>query len=79
MDDLAAQSQAPPLDMPVWLTDPDLDQPTSSNTDTAAKRLANAIKKALAYLSKALAKNEVVQQCSDMLVQPGRNNIPFRH
>lgn len=64
---LAAQPQTPPANKLIWLTDTDLDQPTSLATDTAAKRMANAIGKALAFLSKAFAETEVVQQCSEAL------------
>ena len=56
-----------PPDERIWLIDADLDQPTSPDTNTGAKRMANAIRKALAYLSKTFAENTVVQQSSDTL------------
>ncbi len=64
---LATQPQAIVLpDERIWLSDADLDTTVPAN-DTFAKRFANATKKALAYLSKTLAKNTVVQQSSDTL------------
>jgi hypothetical protein len=64
VNSLAAQPQAimPPDDR-IWLMDTDLD-PTLLANNTLAKRLANAAKKALNYLSKTLAANTVVQQTS---------------
>ncbi|WP_100902184.1 neuraminidase-like domain-containing protein [Nostoc flagelliforme] len=50
----------------IWLTDSDLDI-TQPDNDTYAKRLANAAKKALSYLSKTLAEKAVVQQTSIQL------------
>jgi receptor-binding and translocation channel-forming TcA subunit of Tc toxin/ABC toxin-like protein/neuraminidase-like protein len=52
-----------PPDSRVWLTDLDLD-PTIPANDTLAKRLANAITGALAYLSATLMVDAVVQQSS---------------
>jgi hypothetical protein len=67
VNSLAAQPQtivAP--DERIWLTDGDLDATQPAN-DTLAKRLAKAATKALAYLSKTLASNLVVQQSSTQL------------
>ncbi|MBE8989894.1 neuraminidase-like domain-containing protein [Nostoc sp. LEGE 12450] len=50
----------------IWLTDNDLDI-TQPDNDTYAKRLVNAAKKALSYLSKTLAEKAVVQQTSIQL------------
>jgi hypothetical protein len=67
IDSLATQPQTiVPPDERIWLTDTDLDATVTAN-NTAAKRMANATTKALAFLSKTLAENEVVQQCSDKL------------
>jgi hypothetical protein len=51
-------------DPQIWLTDDDL---LGAANDTLAKRLANAARKALNYLSTTFAENTVVQQCSDRL------------
>ena len=56
---------APP-DGRIWLTDSDLDVTQAAN-DTLAKRLATAISRALAYLSKTLAANALVQTASAQL------------
>jgi hypothetical protein len=61
----AVTSLATPAE-PIWLTSDDLDATQLAN-DTFAKRLANAAMKALAYLSKTLAENAVVQQSSAQL------------
>jgi hypothetical protein len=50
----------------VWLTDADLDSTLPAN-DTLAKRLANASRKALDYLTKTLSNKEVVVQGSAQL------------
>ncbi|MCY7275623.1 MAG: hypothetical protein LH702_18270, partial [Phormidesmis sp. CAN_BIN44] len=50
----------------IWLTDADLDVTQAAN-DTYAKRLTNAIAKALGYLSKTLTENAIVQQSSTQL------------
>lgn len=50
----------------IWLTDTDLDITQLAN-DSLAKRLANAAKKGIDYLSKTLAANAVVQQTSAQL------------
>ena len=50
----------------IWLTDNDID-PTLPANNTLAKRLANAAKKGLNYLSKTLAAGAVVQQSSAQL------------
>ena len=64
---LAAQPQTiVPLDERVWLTDIELDAALPAN-DTFAKRMANAINKALAHLSKTFAENTVIAQASDKL------------
>jgi DNA-binding transcriptional MerR regulator len=55
-----------PEDERVWLSDIDLDM-TQADTDTYAKRLANAVKKALRHLLKTSAENAVVQQSSAQL------------
>lgn len=67
VNSLASQPQAivPPDDR-IWLTDNDLDLTLPTN-NTLAKRLANAARKALDYLSKTLAANAVVQQSSAQL------------
>ncbi|HEX4959442.1 MAG TPA: neuraminidase-like domain-containing protein [Thermoanaerobaculia bacterium] len=52
-------------DARVWLTNADLTPGNAS--DTLAKRLANAARKALTYLSQTSAENTVVQQCSGRL------------
>lgn len=70
VNSLAAQPQTPPSDKPIWLTDTDLDQPSSVATNTLAKRMANAAMKALGYLSQTLAANAVVQQSSAQLGLP---------
>lgn len=76
VNSLATQSQtiAPPDDR-IWLTDNDLDitQPTN---DSYAKRLANAVKKALNYLLTSSTKNAVVQQTS---TQFGLTEAVSRH
>lgn len=67
VNSLATQPQAiVPPDGRIWITDNDLD-PTLPDNNTLAKRLANAAKKALDYLSKTLAANTVVQQSSAQL------------
>jgi hypothetical protein len=67
VNSLATQPQTiVPPDERIWLTDMDLDA-TVPAKDTFAKRLANAIKKALAYLSKTFEENTVVQQGSETL------------
>ena len=67
VNSLAAQPQAiVPPNGRIWLTDNDLD-PTQPANNMLAKRLANAAKKALDYLSKTLAANAVVQQSSAQL------------
>jgi hypothetical protein len=53
-------------DQRVWLTDNDLNPALPAN-DTLAKRLANAVTKALNYLSKTLAVEAVIQQSSVQL------------
>ncbi|MDF2866749.1 MAG: 5-hydroxyisourate hydrolase, partial [Gammaproteobacteria bacterium] len=64
---LKSQSEANSLsDDRIWLTDNDLDVSKPTN-DSLAKRMANAIKKALNYLAKTLAANAVVQQSSAQL------------
>ena len=64
---LKTQSEAKSLvDDRIWLTDNDLDVSKLAN-DSLAKRMANAINKALNYLSKTLAANAVVQQSSVQL------------
>ncbi len=50
----------------IWLTDNDLDVTQAAN-NTLAKRLANAAKKALNYLSATSAENAVVQESSAQL------------
>jgi hypothetical protein len=55
-----------PPDGRIWLTDNDLDSAQPA-TDTVAKRLANATRKLLDYLSKKLTANAVVQQSSAKL------------
>src|SRR5262249_44293938 len=55
-----------PPDSRVWLTDADLDPAIAAN-DTLPKRLANAITKALAYLSVTMTLDAVVQQSSAQL------------
>jgi hypothetical protein len=55
-----------PPDGRVWLTDLDLDSAIPAN-DTLAKRLANAITKALSYLSTTMTVDAVVQQSSAQL------------
>ncbi len=67
VNSLADQPQdiTPPDDR-IWLTENDLDATQPAN-DTYAKRLANAAKKALIYLSKTLTENAVVQQSSAQL------------
>jgi hypothetical protein len=64
---LAAQPQtiAPP-DPQIWLTENNLDSTVVAN-NSLAKRMANAAIRGLDYLSKALAANTVVQQCSPQL------------
>jgi len=67
VDSLAAQPRTIGLpDERIWLTDNDLDS-TQPDNDTLAKRLANAAKKALDYLSKTLRAYTVVQQSSAQL------------
>lgn len=53
-------------DARVWLTDADLDPIVAAN-DTWAKRLANAVRKALDFLATTLAANAVVEQTSAVL------------
>jgi hypothetical protein len=67
VNSLATQPQTiiPPDDR-IWLTDSDLDPAIAAN-DTLAKRLANATRKALDYLSTTLVANAVVQQSSAQL------------
>lgn len=67
VESLANQPQtiAPPDDR-IWLTNSDLDS-TQPDNDTYPKRLANAAKKALSYLSKTSTENAVVQQSSAQL------------
>jgi hypothetical protein len=50
----------------IWLTSDDLDAAQAAN-DTMAKRLTNAAKKALSYLSKTFAANAVVEQSGAQL------------
>jgi Tc toxin complex TcA C-terminal TcB-binding domain/Neuraminidase-like domain/Salmonella virulence plasmid 28.1kDa A protein len=50
-------------DTRVWMSETDLDATLTAN-DTIAKRLANASKKALAYLSKTLSGNRVITAAS---------------
>jgi len=67
VNDLFNQPQlAVPPDERIWLTDADLDSSVPAN-DTLAKRLANAIRKALDYLSRTLVNNAVVTQTSAQL------------
>jgi hypothetical protein len=67
VNSLATQPQTiVPPDERIWLTNNDVD-PTLPASDTLAKRLANAAKMGLAYLSKTLVANAVVQQSSDQL------------
>jgi hypothetical protein len=67
INSLATQPQTIiPPDERVWLTDTDLDATQAAN-DTYAKRLTNAIVKALGYLSKTLTENAIVQQSSAQL------------
>lgn len=67
VNDLVLQPQnILPPDERIWLTDADLDSTIPAN-DTLAKRLANAALKALAYLSRTLVNNEVVEQASAQL------------
>ncbi len=64
---LAVQAEAitPPNER-IWLMSVDLDD-TQLSTNTFAKRLANAAKKALTYLSNSFMANAVVEQCSAQL------------
>ena len=67
VNSLATQPQTiVPPDERIWLTDNDVD-PTLPASDTLTKRLANAAKMGLAYLSKTLVANAVVQQSSAQL------------
>jgi hypothetical protein len=67
VNDLAAQPQAiPAADERVWISDDDLDSTLPGN-GTYAERLANAIREALAYLSRTLSKDVIVQQSSSQL------------
>ena len=67
VNSLATQPQTiVPPDQRIWLTDNDLDTTLPAN-DTFSKRLANAISKALTYLSKTFAENTVVQRGSETL------------
>jgi Tc toxin complex TcA C-terminal TcB-binding domain/ABC toxin N-terminal region/Neuraminidase-like domain/Carboxypeptidase regulatory-like domain/Putative peptidoglycan binding domain/Salmonella virulence plasmid 28.1kDa A protein len=67
VDSLSSQptSIAAP-DRRVWLTEPDLDQ-NQPASDTLAKRLANAARKALQYLADTRAANAVVDAASAQL------------
>jgi hypothetical protein len=67
VNDLAAQARtiAPPDDR-IWLRDTDLDDSLPTN-DTFAKRLANAIGKALDYFRVTLTNDTIIQQCSAQL------------
>jgi hypothetical protein len=55
-----------PPDSRVWLTDLDLD-PTIPANDTLAKRMANAITKALAYLTATMTVDAAIEQSSAQL------------
>ena len=67
VNSLATQPQTiVPPDERIWLTDNDVD-PTLPTSNTLAKRLAKAAKMGLAYLSKTLVANAVVQQSSAQL------------
>lgn len=67
VNSLATQPQTIAIDDErIWLTDADLDI-AHIERDTYAKRLANAAKKALNYLSKTSSENAVVQQSSAQL------------
>jgi hypothetical protein len=67
VNSLATQPQTIiPPDNRIWLTDNDLDSAIAAN-NTLAKRLANATRKALDYLSTTLVANAVVQQSSAQL------------
>lgn len=76
VNSLAIQPQAIALpDNRIWLTDNDIDPALPAN-NTVAKRLANAARKGLVYLSKTLAANAVVQQSS---AQWGQTEALTRH
>jgi hypothetical protein len=56
---------APP-DARIWLTNDDLDATKPAN-DTLVKRVANAVRKALAYLAKTFSERAVIEQCGVQL------------
>jgi Tc toxin complex TcA C-terminal TcB-binding domain/Neuraminidase-like domain/Salmonella virulence plasmid 28.1kDa A protein len=67
VNDLLTQPQAITAPDPrIWLDETDLDSALPAN-DTLPKRLANAVNKALSYLSQTLVEKEVILQSSPQL------------